>query len=99
MLIVLVVFGFALGASIGSFLTVVRYLVPRGQSLSKPASHCDGCLRPLRPVENIPVISWLIQRGRCRTCGIEVPAVYPAIEAACGVATAILGVVLYVWLT
>ena len=93
MIAVLALFGFALGASIGSFLTVVRYRVPKHQSLVKPPSHCDACLRPLRPVENIPVVSWLIQRGRCRTCGVKVPGIYPLIEAACGLVVAAVALV------
>lgn len=99
MIAVVLLFGFAIGASIGSFLTVVRYRVPRGQSLSQPGSHCDACLRPLRVVENIPVVSWLIQRGRCRTCAAPVPAVYPLIEAAAGLVVAGLAMAAYTLLT
>lgn len=88
------VVGFLFGASIGSFLTVFAYRVPRGQSVVRPPSFCDGCKRPLRPHENIPVLSWLIQRGRCRTCDATVPARYPLIEAACGLVGALIAVAL-----
>jgi leader peptidase (prepilin peptidase) / N-methyltransferase len=99
MIAIVLLFGFAIGASIGSFLTVVRYRVPQGKSLVTPGSHCDACLRPLRAVENIPVVSWLIQRGRCRTCEAKVPGVYPIIEAACGLAVAGLALGAYLALT
>ena len=99
MIAVVLLFGFAIGASIGSFLTVVRYRLPQGKSLVTPGSHCDACLRPLRAVENIPLVSWIIQCGRCRTCDAKVPGVYPLIEAACGLVVALLGLSAYLLLT
>jgi leader peptidase (prepilin peptidase) / N-methyltransferase len=89
MIVVVAIFGFALGSSIGSFLTVVWFRVPKGQSIVNPGSHCDSCDRPLRWFENLPVVSWIIQRGKCRSCGAKVPALYPALEALCGVVAAV----------
>jgi leader peptidase (prepilin peptidase)/N-methyltransferase len=68
------------GLMIGSFLNVVAYRVPRGESLVKPGSHCTTCGEHVRPYDNIPVVSWLMLRGRCRGCGEKISARYPAIE-------------------
>ena len=70
-----------LGLLVGSFLNVVIYRLPRGESLLRPASRCPGCGTPIKPWENIPVVSWLILRGRCRSCGASISARYPVIEA------------------
>lgn len=72
----------ALGLCVGSFLNVVIWRLPRGESLSRPASHCPGCDTPLRPIDNIPVLSWLVLRGRCRTCSMRIAPRYPIVEAA-----------------
>jgi leader peptidase (prepilin peptidase) / N-methyltransferase len=93
--LVLAVFAFALGASIGSFLTVVWFRVPRGLSIVSPPSHCDECERALRWYENIPILSWVIQAGRCRTCGVVIPMRYPLLEAALGMSAA-LGAILII---
>jgi leader peptidase (prepilin peptidase) / N-methyltransferase len=69
------------GAIFGSFLNVVAYRLPRGESLSRPRSHCPGCAKPIRPYDNIPVLSWLMLRGRCRACGIRISPRYPLVEA------------------
>ena len=58
-----------LGLLLGSFLNVVAYRLPRGESLSTPASRCPGCDTPIKPYDNVPVLSWLLLRGRCRSCG------------------------------
>ena len=55
------------GLIIGSFLNVVAYRLPRGESLSHPRSRCPACGTPIKPYDNIPVLSWLLLRGRCRT--------------------------------
>ena len=70
-----------LGLLIGSFLNVVIYRLPRGESLNRPASRCPGCGKPVKPYDNIPVVSWLILRGRCRSCGARISARYPLVEA------------------
>ena len=68
------------GAIIGSFLNVVIYRLPRGQSLSHPPSRCRNCNYALRWFDNIPILSWLWLRGRCRKCGIAVSWQYPIVE-------------------
>ncbi len=73
-----------LGLVVGSFLNVVIHRLPRGESLVRPGSRCPACGRPIRPLENIPVLSYLALRGRCRGCGTRIPPRYPAVELACG---------------
>ena len=73
-----------LGAVFGSFLNVVAYRLPRGESLSRPRSRCPGCLTPVRPYDNVPVLSWLLLRGRCRACREPISARYPLVEAGTG---------------
>jgi leader peptidase (prepilin peptidase) / N-methyltransferase len=70
------------GALIGSFLNVVAHRVPRGESLVSPGSRCPGCGSPVKPYDNIPVVSWLVLRGRCRNCGIPIAPRYPLVELA-----------------
>src|ERR687885_1114910 len=78
-------FAAVMGAVFGSFLNVVAYRLPRGESLSRPASRCPGCETPIRPYDNVPVLSWLLLRGRCRACGARISPRYPAVEAATAV--------------
>ena len=73
------------GLLIGSFLNVVVWRVPRGESLVSPPSHCPRCEREIKPYDNIPVVSWLLLRGRCRRCGERISARYPLVELATGV--------------
>ena len=68
------------GALIGSFLNVVAYRVPVGESLVSPGSHCPSCDAPVRPWDNIPVVSWLMLRGKCRHCGVRISSRYPIVE-------------------
>lgn len=68
------------GAIIGSFLNVVVYRLPRHESLITPASHCPGCGTPVKPYDNIPVLSWLLLRGHCRACGESISVRYPLVE-------------------
>ena len=79
-----VLWSFALGASVGSFLNVVVHRLPAGLNLSKPKSRCPRCLTPIRATDNLPVIGWLRLRGRCRACRLPIAARYPLVEAACG---------------
>jgi leader peptidase (prepilin peptidase)/N-methyltransferase len=74
-------FAAVMGAIFGSFLNVVAYRLPRGESLSRPRSRCPGCESPIRPYDNVPVLSWLALRGRCRACGVRISARYPLVEA------------------
>jgi leader peptidase (prepilin peptidase)/N-methyltransferase len=68
------------GALIGSFLNVVIHRVPREESIAFPASHCPSCGTAIRPYDNIPVVSWAVLRGRCRSCRAPISARYPAVE-------------------
>ncbi len=68
-----------------SFLNVVIYRVPRGMSVVRPGSHCPGCGKPIRPLDNVPVLSWLLLRGRARCCGTRVSPRYVAVEVLGGV--------------
>jgi leader peptidase (prepilin peptidase)/N-methyltransferase len=77
-------FAGVLGTIIGSFLNVVAYRLPRHESLMTPASHCPGCGTPVKPYDNIPVLSWLLLRGHCRSCGEPISARYPIVEALTG---------------
>ncbi|HEX8742961.1 MAG TPA: prepilin peptidase [Thermoleophilaceae bacterium] len=82
-----------LGLLIGSFLNVVAYRVPRGESLVKPGSHCTTCGEAVKPWDNVPVLSWLVLRGRCRGCGESISARYPIIELMTGVVFAVIALV------
>lgn len=79
------------GLIIGSFLNVVIWRVPRGESIVRPASHCPGCDAPLRARDNVPVLSWLILRGRCRRCSARIAVRYPTVELACAALFAVVG--------
>ncbi len=74
-------FAGVLGAIVGSFLNVVVYRLPRHESLVTPASHCPRCGTPVRPYDNIPILSWLLLRGRCRSCNEPISPRYPLVEA------------------
>ena len=83
--ILLLVWFTAMGACVGSFLNVVIYRLPAGQSVVSPPSHCPHCGYKLAWFDNIPIVSWLILRGRCRNCGAPISFQYPLVEAICGV--------------
>jgi leader peptidase (prepilin peptidase) / N-methyltransferase len=69
------------GAMIGSFLNVVVYRLPRRESLVRPASHCPSCGAGVKPYDNVPILSWLLLRGRCRSCSAAISKRYPLVEA------------------
>ena len=71
---------FAPGLALGSFLNVVAARVPLRLSVVRPPSACMACAEPIRPLDNIPLVSYLLLRGRCRSCGARIPAVYPLVE-------------------
>jgi leader peptidase (prepilin peptidase)/N-methyltransferase len=73
-----------LGLAIGSFLNVVIYRVPRDESIVSPRSACPACGTPIRERDNIPVVSWLMLRGRCRVCREPISPRYPLVELGCG---------------
>jgi leader peptidase (prepilin peptidase)/N-methyltransferase len=93
MILVTTAAGTALAASfgliLGSFLNVVAYRLPRGESLAMPASRCPGCDTPIKPYDNVPVLSWLLLRGRCRACGTSIAWRYPLVELLTGVLMAL----------
>jgi leader peptidase (prepilin peptidase)/N-methyltransferase len=72
------------GLIVGSFLNVVAWRLPRGDSLATPPSHCPSCDTPIRPYDNVPVLSWLVLRGRCRHCRAPISPRYPSVELATG---------------
>lgn len=78
---VVLVFAASFGLVIGSFLNVVLYRLPRQQSLSNPPSRCPSCGTRIAWRDNIPVVSWLLLRGRCRVCHAAISPRYPMIEA------------------
>ena len=82
------------GLLIGSFLNVVIYRLPRGQSLVTPPSTCPGCGSRIRPIDNIPVLSWILLGGKCHRCGAPISIQYPIVELATG-----LLFLLVAWLT
>jgi len=74
----------AFGTAFGSFLNVVAYRLPRGESIVAPPSHCPTCNEPIKARDNIPILSWLLLRGHCRNCKTAISPRYPLIEAATG---------------
>jgi leader peptidase (prepilin peptidase)/N-methyltransferase len=90
--LVLVVVGL-LGLLVGSFLNVVIHRVPDGRSVLRPRSACPACGTPIEPRDNIPVVSWLLLRGRCRSCSAPISRRYPLVE----VTTGLLWIVLTAW--
>lgn len=73
------------GLAIGSFLNVVIHRLPRGESIVSPGSRCPNCGHELAPWENVPLVSWLALRGRCRQCKAPISARYPGVELLTGV--------------
>ena len=88
------ILGGAIGLCIGSFLNVVIYRLPLGQSIATPPSRCRKCGYLLQWFDNIPVLSWLFLRGRCRKCGVGVSIQYPLVELITGALF-----VLVIWMT
>lgn len=82
--VALAVLVFILGLAFGSFANVVIWRLPKGESLSSPPSRCPACETPIRWFDNIPVVSWLVLRGRCRACGVAISARYPIVELLSG---------------
>ena len=71
-----------LGLAVGSFLNVCIHRLPRGVSVVAPGSRCPACRRPIRWFDNVPVVAYLVLRGRCRACRAPISPVYPLVEAA-----------------
>jgi leader peptidase (prepilin peptidase) / N-methyltransferase len=87
------VFAAPFGLVIGSFLNVLAYRLPRGESLVAPGSHCPGCNTPIRPWDNVPLLSWIFLRGRCRSCSERISPRYPLVELLTAVSFAAVAVV------
>jgi len=81
----LLCFAFAFGAGVGSFLNVVVHRVPQGRSVVFGGSHCPACGAAIRSRDNVPVLGWLMLRGRCRDCGEPISSRYPLVELLAGV--------------
>ncbi len=81
-----VFFVFLLASMIGSFLNVCIHRIPSDESIAFPASHCPHCHTPIRPWDNIPIVSYMILRGRCRHCQTGISIRYPVVEALTGLA-------------
>lgn len=81
-----------LGLLVGSFLNVVIHRVPAGMSLVSPGSACPACAHPVRAYDNVPVLSWLVLRGRCRDCSAPISGRYPLVELATAVLFVLVGV-------
>jgi len=79
------------GLVIGSFLNVVVWRVPRGESLVRPGSACPKCGHAIRPRDNVPVLSWLFLRGRCRDCAAPISVRYPLVEIGTAIAFVLVG--------
>ncbi len=79
-----------LGLAIGSFLNVVVWRVPRGESVVSPPSACPSCETPIRPRDNVPVAGWVLLKGRCRDCDVRISPRYPIVEATTGVLFAVM---------
>ncbi|HEY8302485.1 MAG TPA: prepilin peptidase [Jatrophihabitans sp.] len=78
-----------LGLAVGSFLNVVIYRLPAGESIVSPPSRCPRCGNQIRNRHNVPVLGWLVLRGKCFDCGLPISARYPLVEAATGIAFAV----------
>src|SRR3954453_19978276 len=79
--VLLLVFSGVLGLLIGSFLNVVVHRVPVGASVVSPPSRCPGCEHPIRARHNVPVLGWVVLRGRCADCQLPISARYPLVES------------------
>ena len=78
-------FALLVGLCVGSFLNVCIARMPEDRSVVKPASHCPACGHAIRPWDNIPVISWIFLRAKCRDCGTKISVLYPMIELLTGI--------------
>ena len=79
------------GALFGSFVNVLAHRLPRRESIVKPRSRCPACGTMIRAYDNIPIVSWLILRGHCRNCGVQIPLRYPLVEAVTALLFVVLG--------
>jgi len=87
---IFIVFAFLFGTALGSFLNVLIYRLPRHESVLSPPSHCPHCGTPIRYMDNIPIFSYLLLRGRCRSCSETIALRYPIVELATGCMVAVI---------
>jgi len=80
-----IIFAFLFGAVVGSFLNVCIYRLPKEESIVAPRSRCPACQSPIHALDNIPLLSFALLRGRCRACGASIPWRYPLVEALTGI--------------
>jgi len=76
---------FILGLIVGSFSNVCIYRIPRNESMVYPASHCPKCRSSIKPIDNIPLLSYILLKGKCRNCGSKIPIQYPVVESLTGI--------------
>jgi len=76
---------FILGLIVGSFSNVCIYRIPRNESMIYPASHCPKCRSSIKPIDNIPLLSYILLKGKCRNCGSKIPIQYPVVESLTGI--------------
>ena len=76
---------FILGLIVGSFCNVCIYRIPKNESIIYPASHCPKCRTTIKPVDNIPLLSYILLKGRCRNCGSKISIQYPVVELLTGI--------------
>ena len=79
----LLILAFIFGTMVGSFLNVCVYRIPEGQSIVLPASHCRACKKPIAFYDNIPLVSFLVLKGKCRHCGTPLSFQYPVHQQHC----------------
>lgn len=84
------IIAFLFGTIIGSFLNVCIYRIPKGESVIFPPSHCPNCKTPIKWHDNIPIISYLLLKGKCRNCGSPISKQYPTVELTTGLLTSLL---------
>ena len=87
---IILFFGFVLGTVMGSFLNVCIHRIPQGKSIVTPSSHCPHCKKPIRFYDNIPLVSFIWLRGRCRVCNAPISLRYPLVELLMGLFSSIL---------
>ena len=95
MKLLILIFIAVLGLCVGSFCNVLIFRIPRGEEFVRTASHCMGCGHKLKWYENIPLASYALQKGRCRSCGVKLSCQYPIVEAVNGLLWLLCGTVLY----
>ena len=79
---IVILYAFIVGAVVGSFLNVVIHRVPRRLSIVRPGSACPACSKPIAWYDNLPILSWIVLRGKCRSCRAPISFRYPLVEAA-----------------